>query len=98
MTDFEIPKRYGLRQTIADTLGIGGIMRALRTIPVLIEMWALVDDLIAAHGECIPKPLQTNSREITATTDRTGVTVTGQLRLLFVVAGAGAYGVISRRR
>ena len=33
--DFEIPKKYGLQQTIADTLGIGGIMRALRTIPVL---------------------------------------------------------------
>ena len=33
--DFEIPKKYGLRQTIADTLGIGGVMRALRTIPVL---------------------------------------------------------------
>jgi alpha-galactosidase len=38
VTDFEIPKRYGLRQTIGDTLGIGGIMRALRTIPVLIDM------------------------------------------------------------
>lgn len=37
VTDFEIPKKYGLRQTIADTLGIGGIMRALRTIPVLEE-------------------------------------------------------------
>ncbi len=35
ITDFEIPKKYGLRQTIADTLGIGGIMRGLRTIPVL---------------------------------------------------------------
>lgn len=35
ITDFEIPKKYGLKQTIADTLGIGGIMRALRTIPVL---------------------------------------------------------------
>lgn len=35
VTDFEIPKKYGLRQTIADTLGIGGIMRALRTIPVM---------------------------------------------------------------
>ena len=35
VTDFEIPKKYGLNQTIADTLGIGGIMRALRTIPVL---------------------------------------------------------------
>lgn len=33
--DFEIPKKYGLRQTIADTLGIGGIMRGLRTIPVI---------------------------------------------------------------
>lgn len=37
VTDFEIPKKYGLRQTIADTLGIGGIFRALRTIPVLAD-------------------------------------------------------------
>lgn len=37
ITDFEVPKKYGLRQTIADTLGIGGIFRALRTIPVLEE-------------------------------------------------------------
>ena len=36
--DFEIPTRYGLRQTIADTLGMGGIMRGLRTIPVLIDI------------------------------------------------------------
>ena len=36
--DFEIPKRYGLRQTIADTLGIGGIMRGLRTVPVLLDV------------------------------------------------------------
>ena len=35
VTDFEIPKKFGLRQTIGDTLGIGGIFRALRTIPVL---------------------------------------------------------------
>ena len=35
ITDFEIPKKYGLRQTIADTLGIGGIFRTLRTIPVM---------------------------------------------------------------
>ena len=33
--DFEVPKKYGLRQTIGDTTGIGGIFRALRTIPVL---------------------------------------------------------------
>jgi alpha-galactosidase len=36
--DFEIPKKFGLRQTIGDTMGIGGIMRGLRTIPVLLEM------------------------------------------------------------
>ena len=35
--DFEVPKKYGLRQTIADTLGIGGIFRALRTIPVMFD-------------------------------------------------------------
>src|SRR3954465_9409860 len=35
LVDFEIPARHGLRQTIGDTLGIGGIFRALRTIPVL---------------------------------------------------------------
>lgn len=38
VVDFETPKAYGLRQTIADTLGIGGIMRALRTVPVLADM------------------------------------------------------------
>lgn len=38
LSDFEIPKRFGLLQTIGDTLGIGGIMRALRTIPVLVEL------------------------------------------------------------
>lgn len=37
ITDFEIPKKYGLRQTIADTIGIGGIFRNLRTIPVMQE-------------------------------------------------------------
>ncbi len=37
ITDFEVPKKYGLRQTIADTLGIGGIFRNLRTIPVMQE-------------------------------------------------------------
>jgi alpha-galactosidase len=43
--DFEIPKKYGLRQTIADTLGIGGIMRALRTLPVFLEMCAEMEQL-----------------------------------------------------
>ncbi len=42
LKDFEIPSRYGLRQTIADTLGIGGIIRGLRTLPVMI---AIGDDM-----------------------------------------------------
>ena len=44
VTDFDIPKKYGLRQTIADTLGIGGIMRGLRTVPVL---WDVAADMRA---------------------------------------------------
>src|SRR5918911_1610830 len=43
--DFEIPKKYGLHQTIADTLGIGGIMRALRTIPVLLSICRDMEEL-----------------------------------------------------
>ena len=43
ITDFEIPKAYGLRQTIADTLGVGGIMRGLRTVPVL---WGVAEDMM----------------------------------------------------
>jgi alpha-galactosidase len=45
VTDFEIPKQFGLRQTIADTLGIGGIFRALRTIPVVLEIARDMRDL-----------------------------------------------------
>jgi alpha-galactosidase len=45
MIDFDIPKKYGLRQTIADTLGIGGIMRGLRTIPVLVEIVREMEEL-----------------------------------------------------
>jgi alpha-galactosidase len=45
VVDFEIPKKYGLRQTIADTLGIGGIMRALRTIPVFLEVCRDMEEL-----------------------------------------------------
>ena len=40
--DFDIPKKYGLRQTIADTLGVGGIMRGLRTVP---HLWAVAQDM-----------------------------------------------------
>ena len=45
LIDFEIPKRYGLRQTIGDTLGVGGISRALRTIPVLLDVCADMEEL-----------------------------------------------------
>ncbi|MFL5796623.1 MAG: alpha-galactosidase [Actinomycetota bacterium] len=38
LVDFDVPKKYGVRQTIADTIGIGGIMRGLRTIPVMVEV------------------------------------------------------------
>ncbi|MFZ2655199.1 MAG: alpha-glucosidase/alpha-galactosidase [Victivallales bacterium] len=51
--DFEIPKKYGLLQTIGDTLGIGGIFRALRTIPV---MKSFADDI----EEVCPKALFLN--------------------------------------
>jgi len=49
--DFEIPKKYGLRQTIADTLGIGGIFRGLRTIPVMVDIARDIENL--AHPECL---------------------------------------------
>lgn len=45
VTDFEIPKKYGLRQTIGDTLGIGGIFRALRTIPVVLDFARDIEDV-----------------------------------------------------
>ncbi len=48
IADFEIPKKYGLRQTIADTLGIGGIFRGLRTIPV-------VNDILEELAEASPQ-------------------------------------------
>ncbi len=43
--DFEVPKDFGLRQTIADTLGVGGIMRGLRTIPVLLDICHDMEDV-----------------------------------------------------
>ncbi len=45
MIDFEVPKRYGLRQTIADTLGIGGIFRTLRTLPVMWDFAREIEDV-----------------------------------------------------
>jgi len=50
VTDFEVPKKYGLRQTIADTLGIGGIMRGLRTVP---HLWKICEDMLAVCPNAI---------------------------------------------
>lgn len=64
--DFEIPKRHGLRQTIGDTLGIGGIMRALRTIPVLLsfqdDMQRLCPDVLHLN---YANPMAMNCRALT---------------------------------
>ena len=50
VTDFEVPKRYGLRQTIADTLGVGGIMRGLRTVP---HLWSICEDMLQLCPDAI---------------------------------------------
>lgn len=50
VTDFEVPKKYGLRQTIADTLGVGGIMRGLRTVP---HLWRICEDMLAVCPNAI---------------------------------------------
>ena len=50
VTDFEVPKKFGLRQTIADTLGVGGIMRGLRTVP---HLWSICEDLLQVAPNAI---------------------------------------------
>ena len=50
ITDFEVPKKFGLRQTIADTLGIGGIMRGIRTVPAL---WSICEDMMQVAPDAI---------------------------------------------
>jgi alpha-galactosidase len=50
VTDFEVPKAHGLRQTIADTLGVGGIMRGLRTVP---HLWAIAEDMRAVCPQAL---------------------------------------------
>lgn len=50
ITDFEVPKKYGLRQTIADTLGVGGIMRGVRTVP---HLWSICADMMAVCPSAI---------------------------------------------
>jgi len=44
-TDFRVPERFGVRQTIADTLGIGGIFRTVRSLPVVMEMAGEIERL-----------------------------------------------------
>lgn len=68
--DFDIPKKYGLRQTIGDTLGIGGIMRGLRTIPVFQSMLADMQQLCpnAVHLNYV-NPMVINCWAMNATTD-----------------------------
>ena len=67
VTDFEVPKKYGLRQTIADTLGVGGIMRGLRTVP---QLWAVCEDILAVCPDAIMlqyvNPMAINTWAITA--------------------------------
>ena len=48
--DFEVPKKYNLRQTIADTLGIGGIMRGIRTVP---HLWSICEDMLEVCPEAV---------------------------------------------
>lgn len=50
VVDFEVPKKYNLRQTIADTLGVGGIMRGLRTVP---HLWSICEDMMAVAPDAI---------------------------------------------
>lgn len=51
VVDFEIPAKYGLLQTIGDTLGVGGVFRALRTIPPILDISRDIADV--AHPDCL---------------------------------------------
>ncbi len=50
ITDFEVPKKFGLRHTIADTLGVGGIMRGVRTVP---HLWSICEDMTEVCPDAI---------------------------------------------
>lgn len=50
VVDFEVPKKYNLRHTIADTLGVGGIMRGLRTVP---HLWSICEDMLAVAPDAV---------------------------------------------
>ena len=60
-TDFDVPGRFGLRQVIGDTLGIGGIFRSLRSIPVVLEMCRDIEELSPeAHLLTYTNPMATH--------------------------------------
>jgi alpha-galactosidase len=67
VTDFDVPKKYKLRQTIADTLGVGGIMRGLRTVP---HLWSICEDMMQvcpdAHLLQYVNPMAINTWAISA--------------------------------
>ena len=67
VTDFEVPKRFGLRQTIADTHGVGGIMRGLRTVP---QLWGVAEDMRAVCPQAVMlqyvNPMAINTWALTA--------------------------------
>ena len=67
VTDFEVPKKYKLRQTIADTLGVGGIMRGLRTVP---HLWKICSDMMELCPDAIllqyVNPMAINTWSISA--------------------------------
>lgn len=67
VTDFDIPRAFGLRQTIGDTLGVGGIMRGLRTVP---HLWAVAEDMRAVCPDALMlqyvNPMAINTWALTA--------------------------------
>ena len=94
ITDFEIPKKYGLNQTIADTLGIGGIMRALRTIPVL-------EDFARDMEEVCPDAYflnYTNPIQISEIAGYVGIDRTYLYRIFMHQAGVSPKQYLSRYR
>ena len=100
VTDFEVPKKYGLRQTIADTLGIGGIFRTLRTLPVMLDFAHDIEEvapkawflnytnpmaiLSAAASLLVPE-----FARLSASRDRTGTVLLARRALFFTLCFAG---------
>ena len=91
--DFSIPARYGLRQTIGDTLGIGGIFRALRTYPMLMELAGDIATVGAPRCQLLnyTNPMAMNMLAVLRAQDIQGVglchSVQGSSALLAALAG-----------